>query len=108
MLDRATKERLLAEYRASRASCPKDSYCILIVGRFWTGGALLVRLHRAHPTIPATRNLNATLSLDKRFVFVLPDSTAHRLDLATAAADGSYVHLIAVGTGAPRFRFAAL
>ncbi len=104
----ATKDRLLAEYRASRYSCPKHAFCIFYVGQFWTGGVLLVRLHRVHPTIPVTRNLDATLSLDSRFVFVLPDSTPYRLDLATAAADGSYVHLIAVGTRPPRFRFAAL
>jgi hypothetical protein len=41
-------------------------------------------------------------------VFILPDSTANRLDIATAAADGSFVHLVAVGVHAPRFEFAAL
>ncbi len=111
VLDSATRGRLLAEYRASRIriSCPPGSLCPQRpLGRFWTGGALIEILNRAHPAIPATSDLNATLSLDDRIVFVLPDSTANRLDLATAAADGRYVHLIAVGRGRPRFRFGAI
>lgn len=111
VLDAATRGRLLAEYRASRIriSCPSGSRCPQPPpGRFWTGSGLLRVLHRDHPSIAATDDLNATLSLDIRIVFVLPDSTANRLDLATAAADGRYVHLIAVGHGRPRFRFGAL
>ncbi|HEY3765164.1 MAG TPA: hypothetical protein VGL44_08390 [Gaiellales bacterium] len=110
-LDSATQGRLLAEYRAARVrvSCPPGSRCpATAAGRFWTGRGLLRVLHRNHPSIAATDDMDATLSLDIRIVFVLPDSTAHRLDLATVAADGRYVHLIAVGARPPRFRFGAL
>ncbi len=65
-------------------------------------------MNRNNPSIPATANLNATNSLNHLFVFVLPDSTDNRLDIATVAADGHYVHLIAVGEHAPRFEFGAV
>lgn len=65
-------------------------------------------LRRAHQSIPVTTNLNATMSLDTRFVFVLSDSTSGRLDIATAAPDGHYVHLIAVGTHNLQFKVGGL
>jgi hypothetical protein len=68
---------------------------------------LVHRMRRTNPSILVTTDMDATLSL-ARFVFVLPDSTSHRLDIAMAAASGRYVHLIAVGSGRPRFRFGAL
>jgi PASTA domain len=110
VLDATTSARLLTEYRGSLIPpCPAGSLCpVRPRGVFLTGRVLIHVLHRTHPSIPATTDMNETLSLDGRVVFVLADSSASRLDLATAAADGSYVHLIAVGTRPPRFRLGGL
>jgi hypothetical protein len=111
VLDPGTRARLLAEYRAGRVRnrCPKGSLCPApYPGVFWKGPLLVEEMNRANPSILATRNLNGTMSLESRLVFVLPDSNSRRLDIATAAADGRYVHLIAVGRHPPEFRFGAL
>jgi hypothetical protein len=67
-------------------------------------------MRRANPHIPviAWTADSAPHSMLGYHVFVLSTSSAHRLDLAAVAADGRYVHLIAVDRHAPRFRVAPL
>jgi hypothetical protein len=106
-VDTATEKTLLAEWGAARFGCGNTSGCPSRSGAFSTGRPLLSAMRRVNPAIPATDNLNATLALT-RFVFVLPDSNANRLDIAMADARGRYVHLVAVGTDQPRLRVGAL
>ena len=107
-VDASTEKMLMAEWRAARFSCTGEKGgCPRQVGAFATGQVLLSAMRRINHSIPATDNLNATMSLE-RFVFVLDDSTSNRLDLATADAKGRYVHLIAVGATQPHLRFGPL
>jgi hypothetical protein len=107
-VDRGTVKRLMAEWHAARYSCTGEpAGCPYQPGVFASGSVLLPAMRRIDPSIPATNNLNATLSLTP-FIFVLDDSTPRRLDIATADANGRYVHLVAVGTAQPRLRVAAL
>ena len=104
-LDPATRRRLLAEWRVAVKTGGSAGPGSLV---FLSPSQLVPILNRVNASIPATTSLNATMSLDHRVVFVLSDSTARRLDIATAARNGRYVHLIAVGSRPPRFKFAAL
>ena len=98
----------MAEWRAARFSCAGlRSRCPEQPGAFQTGKELLAAMRRINHSLPATDNLNATLSLAP-FVFVLSDSTSQRLDIATTDAKGRYVHLIAVGAAQPELKLAAL
>lgn len=64
-------------------------------------------MRRAHPGIPATASFGPKAGLARRVVFVL-SPTALELDIATVAADGRAVHLLAIGYHRPHFKFAAL
>jgi hypothetical protein len=115
-VDRGTEKTLLAEWRAARFSCTggpagtgecsgtgEPSGCPYQPGAFATGEVLLSSMRRINPSIPATNNANATLSVS-RFVFVLSDSNSAQLDIAMADAKGRYVHLVASGAGQPKLR----
>jgi hypothetical protein len=106
-VDTGTEATLLAEWRAARFGCGHASGCPSGPGAFSTGKRLLAAMRRMNPAIPATDNLDGTLALT-RFVFVLADSNANRLDIARADARGRYVHLVAVGTEQPRLRVGGL
>jgi hypothetical protein len=107
-VDGQTVQRLMAEWHAARYSCTGEpAGCPYEPGAFASGPVLLSAMKRINPSIPATNNLNATMSLAP-FVFVLDDSTPRRLDIATADAKGRYVHLIAIGTAQPRLRVGGL
>jgi hypothetical protein len=101
-MDAATR-RLLAEWRVAVKTGGSSGPGSLV---FLSPGQLVPILNRINPAIPATTNLNATLSLED-FVFVLPDSTANRLDLATTD-HGTYIHVIAQGDHSPTFVIAPL
>jgi hypothetical protein len=101
-VDEATKARLLAEYEvAVKTGGSSGPHSLVFLSR----GELARLMNRIHPEIPATDSLNATLSLDTRVVFVLPETTTDRLVLATADSQGRYVRLVAVGAGKPRISF---
>jgi hypothetical protein len=107
VLDPATRARLLAEYRAGRIryDCPPGTLCPYYPpGVFWTGRALLAAMNRVNPTVQE-RQGSVLGDSQSPVVYVLADSTANRLDIATAAADGHYVHLVAVGKLPPQFEF---
>jgi hypothetical protein len=107
-VDQRTEQVLLSEWRAARFSCTGEpAGCPYQPGAFAAGAVLLSSMRRINPSIPATRNLGATFSLE-RFVFILPDSHSHRLDIATTDAKGRYVHLIADGAAQPRLKVAGL
>lgn len=106
-VDQATEKTLVSEWAAARFACGQASGCPSREGAFSTGKALLSAMRRMNPSVPVADNLNATMSLANP-VFVLRDSTSNRLHIAVADADGRYVHLVAVGTGQPRLRVAAL
>jgi hypothetical protein len=98
----------MAEWHAARYSCTGEpAGCPYQPGAFASGSVLLPAMRRINPSIPATNTINATLSLAP-FIFVLDDSTPRRLDIATADANGRYVHLVAIGTAQPRLKVAAL
>ncbi len=93
---------LLAEYEVAVKTGGSNGPNSLV---FLPRGELARLMNRIHPEIPATDSLNATLSLDTRVVFVLPETTTDRLVLATADRQGRYVRLVAVGVGKPRITF---
>jgi hypothetical protein len=106
VLDAATRHRLLVEWHVAVRTAQ------VLYGP--TGGIgflpprqLASAMRRAHPSIPATASFGTNDTLVPRVVFVL-SPTALRLDIATVAADGRYVHLTAVGRHRRHFEFAPL
>jgi hypothetical protein len=109
VVDRRSRRRLLAEWRVAVRTArvmygPTGGIAFLPPRR------LASALRRANPAIPVvavTPRAGPKSSL-VRDVFVVPTVNVQRLDIATVAADGSYVHLVAVDRPAPRFRFGSL
>lgn len=109
VVDRRTRQRLLAEWRVA-VSTAQEMYGPAGGIAFLPPQPLASALRRANPAIPivaVTAGAGPKSSL-VRDVFVVPTGNVQRLDIATVAADGSYVHLVAVDRHAPRFKFGSL
>lgn len=109
VVDSGTRHRLLAEWRVAVKTAQMMHGPTGGIG-FLPPQQLASAMRRANPTIPVvplTTGSGPKSSL-VRYVFVVPTSSVRRLDIATVAADGYYVHLVAVDRHAPRLRFGPL
>jgi hypothetical protein len=109
VVDSRTRHRLLAEWRVAVKTAqvmygPRGG-----IG-FLPPRQLASAMRRANPTIPvlALTTGSGPKSSLVRYIFVVPTSNVHRLDIAAVAANGYYVHLVAVDRHAPLLRARSL